>query len=130
MELELDPVSAWTQILGDTAALIQLCPWYLKQLEDKEFGYITSDALNAAKALSTNPPPSTLSTGRKLNILAFLISPYSMRFVLRLSPAPTKADHDFEVHLLILLPLSYLTFPLTVVLRLVISPMGGLTYGG
>jgi hypothetical protein len=55
-----DPVSAWTQMLGDTAALMQLCPWYLKQLEDEKLGYINSDALNVAKALSTNLPPSTL----------------------------------------------------------------------
>jgi hypothetical protein len=87
--------TGWTMKVGNTADfLIQLCPWYMKQFEDKEFAYITRNALNAAKALSTNPPSTLLDTpGRKLTILSFLIPSYSMRFVLRLSPAPTKADH-------------------------------------
>jgi hypothetical protein len=48
--------TAWTMKVGNTADfLIQLCPWYMKQFEDKEFAYITRNALNAAKAFVYQP---------------------------------------------------------------------------
>jgi hypothetical protein len=89
--------------LGNAAALIQLCPWYMKQFEGKEFVYITRNALlNAAKAL---PPP--LSDRPQIEYFALLNHPIVLHEVcITASPALTKADHDFEVHLLILLPLS------------------------
>jgi hypothetical protein len=66
-----EPISAWTQILDDSAALIQLCPWFLKQLKGKEFAYITPGAL---MALSTNPLPSTLSDRPQIEYFGLLDS--------------------------------------------------------
>jgi hypothetical protein len=45
--------------------------------------------------------------------------------------APTKADHDFEAHVLTLLPLSYPTLPWVVRSRILdlTKAMGGLQYG-
>ena len=105
--------AAWTMVSGDGTAIIQLCPWYmkycLKQFEDKNFVYVTPNALllNKVRDLSTRPPPSTLDRPQieDFRLLDFAIL-HEVCITLRLSPTLTKADHDFEVYLLILLPLS------------------------
>ncbi|OXV06457.1 hypothetical protein Egran_05774 [Elaphomyces granulatus] len=58
-------IEAWTAVYDDGAAIIQLCPWFmqhlLKQFQNNgEYIYITPDALNTIRDLSTRPPPSTL----------------------------------------------------------------------
>jgi hypothetical protein len=98
-----------TDIKHGGTALMQLCPWYMKYLlnkiENNEFVYITPDALIRARDLSTRPPLSPL-IGPQIDYFV-LLDQVILHEVCITSPAPTnKADHDFEVHLLILLPLS------------------------
>jgi hypothetical protein len=105
-------VAAWT-VEMDQITAIQLCKWYLQQqlvrFQSRQPAYITPDVLNAAFQLSQptiiTPPPATrpctdiecFSFLDQLILHEVCITGYIL------------ADHDFEAHVLTLLPLSYST---------------------